>query len=47
MPMLTPSAIWKSIRWPNRMGAFGPTGPNGTTAKPIVAAMIAIAGARM
>ena len=25
----------------------GPTGPNGTTAKPIVAAMIAITGARM
>ena len=34
-------AIWKSMIW------LGPTGPNGTTAKPIMAATIAITGASM
>ncbi len=37
--MLMFGAIWKFMIW------FGPTGPNGTTANPIMAATIAITGA--
>jgi hypothetical protein len=47
MPTSTPGAIWNWTGPPKACGPLGPTGPNGTTAKAMIAAMIEITGARM